>query len=95
MTLRELLEVVENEEPIYLRIKNRYYTITKDYYNILRPEIFDMEVTKLMASTLDGDVCVDISLEAQVKEVTSDDDNVGMDLESMQRERKGRDKENQ
>lgn len=76
MTLRELLEVVENEEPIYMRIKNRYYTITKDYYNILRPEIFDMEVTKLMASTLDGDVCVDISLEVPVEEALSDGNNV-------------------
>lgn len=73
MTLRELVEVVDDEELIYLRIKNKYYTITKDYYNILRPEIFDMEVTKLMASALDGDVCLDISLEVPVEEVTSDD----------------------
>lgn len=71
MTLGELIKVVDGKESVCLRIDDKYYMITKDYYNILRPEIWNLDVAKLMASTVDGDVCLDISLEAPVAAVTS------------------------
>lgn len=44
MILRELIKVMPNDEYLTLRIEKDWYAIQVKYFNIIRPEILDMNI---------------------------------------------------
>lgn len=64
MTLRELIEVVPRDGYLTLHIEKDWYAIQVKYFNIIRPEILDMNIKNLIGSTFDGKICLDVTLES-------------------------------
>lgn len=64
MILRELIEVMANDEYLTLQIEKDWYVIQVKYFNIIRPEILDMNIKNLIGSTFDGKICLDVTLES-------------------------------
>lgn len=83
MTLRELLEVTQDVEYITLKIENKWYPMTTKCIDIVRPDIFDMKVRNILGGRCDGEPSLTITLETPVEEVPNDNNNAGMDLESV------------
>lgn len=64
MILRELIKVMPNDEYLTLRIEKDWYAIQVKYFNIIRPEILDMNIKNLIGSTFDGKICLDVTLKS-------------------------------
>lgn len=66
MTLRELLEVTPSNEYITLQIDNKWYPMTSKLIDIIRPEIFDLEVRTILGGLCSGEPSLTITLEVPV-----------------------------
>lgn len=64
MILRELIEVMPNDGYLTLQIEKDWYVIQVKYFNIIRPEILDMNIKNLIGSTFYGKICLDVTLES-------------------------------
>lgn len=71
MTLRELIEVVPNDENLTLIIKNVYYPIRANFINVLRREILDLIVKDIHFNRSYNETAIIVTLESSHKEASN------------------------